>query len=832
MAQRDEIRVRLSPTGQKEVIAALRQVQAEAAVAARRTQGVFGQLEKSILGLRRLLPTIGLAAITTGIVALGRNALNTADQMGKMATRVGATAEGLSVLNFAAATADVETSKLQGSLIKLTRSIGDLQQGTVEQRDAFDKLKLSAADFAGLDTVQAFDLVAQRLGAMEAGIDRTEIASTILGRSGGELLTLMEDLAKNGFEEVAKRAAEAGQIISSDLAASAAAANDSMTLLSKQVQSTALQFIAGFGPELTQVMTNLRKDIETSAGSVEKIGKVIGLVFRQGINLAKLFGGGVVRTFSLVLGTVGKLAGGLRAALAQAFTLNFSGARNIIGELFSDITDDAKKFSEDSQKAWDEFSQRVTEKPVEARLALTLGGITPGSADAEAQLRSDVNKKITELEKLAGDAQLKQLREVADQRREILQASADAERELIAARASVGTQTASVQQELQAQEFAAIKERVDAARQGFQLEIQLARTKGDLLKQLAQNEIRDKAERERVINGINRQSTNEQLKASTDYFNSLVKLQSDYLKQYRTASETIKTLDKEVADGRKSQAEFENQIRLEGLSTEAKVAELRRQSFEQTAKLRSAVLRGDLEAAREFRNEVQNTARELNRLGDARGAKEAFADATRLFELAVAQNKLGAQQAKTEAQRGQQEVAKQLQAIKGQIDQLQRALVFDIKVGASQESLRTLVASIKEELERTTFNVNVQPSLLARASGGAIPALARGGQVPGSSPSPTADNILMWGTAGEWMHSVRAVRYYGTDFMRAVDSLQLPRFAEGGAVDGSSAGVAGDVSTLNLVINGRRLGAVSGSRDTIRGLVTAMKEVSVGAEER
>lgn len=47
-------------------------------------------------------------------------------------------------------------------------------------------------------------------------------------------------------------------------------------------------------------------------------------------------------------------------------------------------------------------------------------------------------------------------------------------------------------------------------------------------------------------------------------------------------------------------------------------------------------------------------------------------------------------------------------------------------------------------------------------------AFAYGGQVPGYSPNPRADNIDASLTAGEYVHDVPAVRYWGTDFMDAV----------------------------------------------------------------
>ena len=51
----------------------------------------------------------------------------------------------------------------------------------------------------------------------------------------------------------------------------------------------------------------------------------------------------------------------------------------------------------------------------------------------------------------------------------------------------------------------------------------------------------------------------------------------------------------------------------------------------------------------------------------------------------------------------------------------------------------------------------------------------RGGVVPGNSPTTTADNIPARLTAGEFVHPVSSVRYYGTSIMEAIRRRAIPR---------------------------------------------------------
>lgn len=68
----------------------------------------------------------------------------------------------------------------------------------------------------------------------------------------------------------------------------------------------------------------------------------------------------------------------------------------------------------------------------------------------------------------------------------------------------------------------------------------------------------------------------------------------------------------------------------------------------------------------------------------------------------------------------------------------------------------------------------------------AIPARAYGGPLPGNAPHDRADNMMYWGTPGEWVIQRPAVRHYGSAFIAAVNAMQLPKFAFGGQLGNSA----------------------------------------------
>lgn len=64
---------------------------------------------------------------------------------------------------------------------------------------------------------------------------------------------------------------------------------------------------------------------------------------------------------------------------------------------------------------------------------------------------------------------------------------------------------------------------------------------------------------------------------------------------------------------------------------------------------------------------------------------------------------------------------------------------------------------------------------MARVAAIRTQTLAAGGKVQGYSPTPTADNVPIAATAGEFMQPVSAVKYYGQDAMEAIRKKLVPK---------------------------------------------------------
>lgn len=814
MAQSPDIRVRLAPEGVREVVEALKRVQREGDDAARRGAGGVDALTASVGAFKRLLPTIGLAAATAAIVGYGRATINTADEMGKMAQRAGTTAESMSVLSNESRTADVSTEQLQGGLVRLVNSMRELREGQGESVEGFKRIGITARDIEGLDTAQVFALIATRLRSITNETERSEIALQIFGRRmGAQLVPLLNQLGEKGFAAATAEAQKFGVFISTDLAKQAELFNDNLTRIQQKQRGLAISLAGDLLPKLNDI-TGAIIEAANESGTLTAIWVALGGVahFAFGVNEIKEARREIRELEQTVARTRAMLEKGETPIPFSPFSLRFND--DALASLRKNL-DLQEKELKAARERLDNLTKADKTKP---------GGADAGGIDVAAKKALDVRQKIAEIAKKIDLDELKIVGEVAKQRQDAAGRIILAERAVLDAKAAVNAETVEGQKRIDAAERELVAARLANINAAYDSELRLVRIREDALKQAAKREGLSKADEIRVIDGIIRQSHEQELALARTRQAALTQLLNDRLARERQARQQIVALDKEIADSLRSSAQVRRDMALAGLSAEEQLSFRRREAVEVEAKLQEAAIRGNTEEARKQHAELVRLAQEL---GSAGGGRQFLDRADELLKLAADAAKLNLSRVADEAKRGAQEITRMLNPLEERIAQIQRQLV-DVKVGLNQEALQAMIREIQDELAKKTFQIGVQP-LVGRADGGSIPALASGGRVPGRSPSPRADNILMWGTAGEFMQPVRAVKYYGTDFMESIRRMELPRFADGGMVGGGAfgAGSGGDVVNVNLSIGGRSA-RLMGEREQVQALVDALAEVGRG----
>lgn len=329
-----------------------------------------------------------IAGAITGFGVLVKNAIDNADEMGKLAQKVGIATEELSAFSYAAKLADVDTEGLQTGLVKLGKSAVDSKDGIGDAAAAFDALGVSVTDAQGnlKSTDQLFLETADAFSQFEDGPEKAAAAMAIFGKAGADLIPLL-----NGGSAAIKAAGEElrtfGGIISQETADAADQFNDNVDKLITSTQGLAAQVAAELLPQLGGITEHLLSIVK-EGDSATKIADGISAAFR------------VLSGIAIVVGNAFQIVGDNIAAVAAAAVAiahgDFSGAIDIVkqrvADLKIDIGDIAHAFDDTAVAAKKAGEAASTIVPPKKRL-----GFDP---DAAAKAQSDAKKALDDARRL------------------------------------------------------------------------------------------------------------------------------------------------------------------------------------------------------------------------------------------------------------------------------------------------------------------------------------------------------------------------------------------------------------------------------------------------
>lgn len=289
---------------------------------------------------------------------------------------------------------------------------------------------------------------------------------------------------------------------------------------------------------------------------------------------------------------------------------------------------------------------------------------------------------------------------------------------------------------------------------------------------------------------------------------------------------------------------------LKGMSEEdqvgaksSRMTDLQGQGSYEAARARMAAIEGDVkkfDAASAMAEKRLKEALQLAQdIGDVSSIESLSNDLAKLQETSAAidQKKSGEAQARAADQ------AKLLGELQQQLDALTKeARIVEVKaeITDAETKVKGLTNQLAELKDKTiTVTVNTVNTDNAPVPAEELPARAFGGPLPGYSSHDRADNMIYRGTPGEWVIQRPSVRYWGTDFMRAINERRLPKFAFGGELGGNSMASRISVPRISngmtqssrapLVLDFGKLGRykAEASADTVDEMARALKRVAL-----
>lgn len=204
-------------------------------------QGAVGSLSGALKGLAAGL---ALGAFT----AFVKQGIDAADAMGKAATRTGVAAQALLGMQNAAALADVSNEQLIKGLTKLNVNMVAAAEGNEELNKRFQQLgiTLKAQDGTLKSTDQIFREISDRFADMPDGAQKAAAAVSLFGKSGVELITLLNS-GSASFDEFNYK-------LSDEFAARSEYFNDSITKMGFKTQGFQMQLMDAMLPALQSIL--------------------------------------------------------------------------------------------------------------------------------------------------------------------------------------------------------------------------------------------------------------------------------------------------------------------------------------------------------------------------------------------------------------------------------------------------------------------------------------------------------------------------------------------------------------------------------------------------
>ena len=206
------------------------------------------------------------------------------DELGKMSRRTGVSVQSLSELRFALEQSGSNIQTFEKGIRRMQRFIVEAGDGLATYTDTLDALGVSFDELNGLAPEKQFEILAQRLHEVGDATTQSALAQELFGRSGAELLPLLQSGAE-GMAALRAQARELGITFDNETAAQAEEFNDSLNRLQKSVSAGGQSLAISLLPHLIEASDALQgvvariKDFAQAnpvfVGNVLKAGAVV-----------------------------------------------------------------------------------------------------------------------------------------------------------------------------------------------------------------------------------------------------------------------------------------------------------------------------------------------------------------------------------------------------------------------------------------------------------------------------------------------------------------------------------------------------------------------------
>lgn len=290
-----------------------------------------------------------VAAVTKAVSDLTKMTLDVAAQIDEYLTEstiTGVSTEMLQAWDYAAPLIDTDAETIKDAMTKITKAMGDAQDGNKSTQAAFADLGVSITDADGqLRSAEAvFYDVIDALGSVENGTQRDAAAMALMGRNAQELNPLISQGSK-ALVDLGAAAEETGYILDQDQIKKLGELDDAYQKLQLTIEANRKQMAADFAPAAVEAMKLFSDAVSTAGDMLERSGLIENLasIIESLIDILRT--GGDILTgipgfntaldaLKVTLGAVAQFVAVIADAadlIKSVLSLDFSGVKNALG---------------------------------------------------------------------------------------------------------------------------------------------------------------------------------------------------------------------------------------------------------------------------------------------------------------------------------------------------------------------------------------------------------------------------------------------------------------------------------------------------------------------
>jgi hypothetical protein len=221
-----------------------------------------------------------VSSVASGVVRMTANAIRAANDIGEFSSKVGVSVETLSALRREAGLSGTNFDQLKRGIVQMstaasTNNVAFKAMG-INTKDANGHLKTSE---------QLLTEVATKFAGYQDGAAKTALAQRVFGKSGAELIPMLNQLGNEGLAGVIEKTREAGALMSGDGVTGAKQFTDTINELHTQADDFGQSLARELTPALNDA-AKLFKDPEFKK-SVDGIAESIGFVASKAVDAAR-----------------------------------------------------------------------------------------------------------------------------------------------------------------------------------------------------------------------------------------------------------------------------------------------------------------------------------------------------------------------------------------------------------------------------------------------------------------------------------------------------------------------------------------------------------------